>query len=228
MTLHRALRVVLVLAGVGLMGSGLLWGFHPTPLMDLTGIKAVDAMSRNMLKSDMGGGLIDLRALHHGGHPGRHLDAGHPGARVFLPARRVGQRRGRWPDPTGPRGHHGRGRRRGGAPLALRLERAEGVDPGAAQLVLRPPRPDTARGGRGPRRAPQVESPGRPLRPEPSSSPAGSAWSRPLASARERGRPVTSRPQDGCRQVHQACERRAQGLGVDPKVSAPSHAPSPR
>ena len=63
MTLHRALRVVLVLAGVGLMGSGLLWGFHPTPLMDLTGIKAVDAMSRNMLKSDMGGGLIGTSVL---------------------------------------------------------------------------------------------------------------------------------------------------------------------
>ena len=63
MTLHRALRVVLVLAGVGLMGSGLLWGFHPTPLMDLTGIEAVDAMSRNMLKSDMGGGLIGTSVL---------------------------------------------------------------------------------------------------------------------------------------------------------------------
>ena len=40
--------------GLVLLASGSLWAFFPEPWLELTGIAADDALSRNMLKTDMG------------------------------------------------------------------------------------------------------------------------------------------------------------------------------
>lgn len=63
MTLFAALRALLVLMGLGLVAFGSMWGFFPEPCMALTGIAADDALSRNMLKTDMGGGLLGTGVL---------------------------------------------------------------------------------------------------------------------------------------------------------------------
>ena len=49
--------------GLVLLASGSLWAFFPEPWLELTGIAADDALSRNMLKTDMGGGLLGTGVL---------------------------------------------------------------------------------------------------------------------------------------------------------------------
>ncbi len=49
--------------GLVLLVSGSLWAFFPAPWLEITGIAADDALSRNMLKTDMGGGLLGTGLL---------------------------------------------------------------------------------------------------------------------------------------------------------------------
>ena len=62
-TLRPAVRGLLVVLGLGLLAFGGLWGLFPEPCLQVTGIAAEDALSRNMLKTDMGGGLLGTGLL---------------------------------------------------------------------------------------------------------------------------------------------------------------------
>jgi hypothetical protein len=56
--ISHILRALLALMGVVLIGQGILWGFFPDGNLEANGIELAGALGRNMVKSDIGGGLL--------------------------------------------------------------------------------------------------------------------------------------------------------------------------